>query len=292
MTLDAFTEMYALQQDLADGSAAQLRWCVAAFTHHLGHEAELTDLTPDTINRWLQAMKTLGTSATTRASRRRMLLTLATAAARQHRLAPIERELVARVKVVRQFPEGLSRTEAQKAITSLSSPPPKWSGWLQFAYRKLGITRAAWWRAYLLATWDSGAPADCRQLKWSDIQPNGTAYVLRGKTGKPLAWKFSPATLQAIEAIRQPERELIFQLPGSMTLFRKEAATILQQIAGLKGRSLGGLRSGAGTDAELLHGEGSGHKLLGNTPATFERHYKISRLLPAIPLAPRPLVTI
>ena len=289
MTLHSFAEFYCLQHDASTNYTNQVRWCVDAFAKYLGREPLLDDLSPETINRWLFQMKADGLATDTRRSRRRMILMLASEAARQRRMEPLSRDLVARIKTQPRMVDGFSYEEAQKLIDRLLHPPMRHRRWLDFVYRHTGIHRGDYWLAYILATWDTGAPADLRLLRFSDIRPDGTVDTLRKKTGKPLQWQLSPATMQAIAEIREPARDLVFPLPGRIEVFRRDAKYVIQHIGGIQ-RSLGQLRRGAGTDAEIVHGEGAGCKLLGNTQAVFAKHYAIRRLMPRSAVAPRPLL--
>lgn len=289
VTLEAYVKAYALRNEVGKGYQAQLKWCVAAFSKHLGRPALLSDLIPDRINEWLYALREEDYSAETRRARRRMLLALAADAARARLIEPLNRDLIAKVRATPKLPDGLTWEEARHVIRTIEKATGKHARWLYYAYRNSGITRANWWTAYLSASWDTGAPADVRLLRFSDIRPDGRVFLLRGKTGKPLRWQLSECTRDAIEVIREPVRELVFPLPGNLNLFRRDAAKILQEICGLRGKTLGGFRSGAGTDAELVHGRGAGSELLGNTPAVFSRHYEIAPVLDRPVPTPRPL---
>lgn len=289
MTLADFVADYTIRQDTTQGYANQLRWMVAAFERHLGRPAEMADLTSSTINAWLASLRD-SVSPDTRSSRRRMLLSLSGDAARLGLIPPINRDMIARVKVRPSQPDGLTWEEARHVLQSINIRGGPHERWLRFTYRETGITRRGWWRAYLAACWDTGAPADLRILKWADIQEGGRVYLLRSKTGKPLRWALSDYTVYALDQIKEPARDLVFPLPGNMRLFRREAHKILCTIAGLANKSLGGFRSGAGTDAELRHGQGAGSQLLGNTPAVFARHYEVASVIQRDVLAPKPLM--
>lgn len=288
MDLLSFTSEYAIRQDVSAGHAEQLRITVRQFGMRLGREAQLTDLTVAAINGYLGQLRE-GFAAETRRSRRRILLTLADDAARLGLIAPINRAMIAKVKARPALPCGLTWEEARGVLTAVNHLGGPQERWLRFKYRKTGITRRAWWRAYLASCWDTGAPADLRQLRWDEIREGGFVWKLRGKTAKPLRWQLSEYALLAIEQIREPVRELVFPLPGTLGLFRREAKFILETVAGLKGQTLGGYRSGAGSDAELRHGRGAGSALLGNSPAVFARYYALP-VVGGDVQAPKPLM--
>lgn len=288
-TLKEFAVDYAVRRDVSDGYSKQLVWCVGAFDRYLGRDSLLSDLTAETINAFLADQKKRGLSADTRKSRKRMLMTMATDAADLRLIEPVQRERVAKVKTTPTIPDGLSWEEANTVIRAVMHRGGPHERWLRYRYKSIPIRRRDWWSAYLRCCWDTGAPADVRTLEFSEIREGGRVYKLRSKTGKLLAWQLSTGTLKAIEAISEPERVLVFQLPGRLELFRREAKHIIQEIAGLDGKTLGGFRSGAGSDAEFLHGPGAGCSLLGNTPEVFRRHYEIPELASREPKAPRPI---
>lgn len=289
MWLANFVEDYLLRTDVGEGYAEQLRYCTRGFSKFLDRMARVDDLNSQQINAYLAHLRKEGYAGETRRTRRRMLLTLASDAARARLIDPVNRDMVARIKVFPSMPDGLTWGEARHVLITINAKN-KWDRWLSFRYHKTRIVRRDWWRAYLSACWDTGAPADLRALRFSDLTPEGRVFKLRGKTGKPLRWQLAPYTMAAIERIASPERDLIFPLSGDVTLFRREARKILQEIAGLAGKTLGGFRSGAGTDAELRHGTGAGCQLLGNTPQIFVRHYEIAPLIQRPAPAPRPLM--
>lgn len=286
-----FVDDYAIRRDVCRDYRDQLAWCTAAFSRHLGRTATLGDLIPHSINSFLAVMKSDNLAGETRKSRRRMLLSLAADASRLRIIEPVHRDLVARVKAPRHIPDGISYDEARRVVQSIRRPScPEHGRWLRYCYRSIGATRRQWWLAYLLASWDTGAPADLRTLRTVDVRSDGHVYTLRHKTGKPLHWHLSEATMTAInELIAAHRRDTVFPLPGRLDSFRREARHIITVIAGLQGKTLGGFRSGAGTDAELTHGAGAGSQLLGNTPQIFHQHYAIPEILQRDVKGPRPL---
>jgi hypothetical protein len=288
--LNDFRKDYVLRTDVGDGYADQLRWVVRGFEAHLQRAASVSDLSHEQINSYLAHLRKAGYAGETRRSRRRMLLTLASDAARLRLIEPTNRDMVARVKVVPKMPDGLTWEQARHVIICLNSKATKHNKWLSFRYRKTGLVRRDFWRAYLSAAWDTGAPADLRALRWDELQADGRVFRLRHKTGKTLHWALSTYTMEAIARLATPERELVFPLSGGLNLFRRDVRKILVEIAGLENETLGGFRSGAGTDAEMHHGRGAGCQLLGNTPEVFVKHYEIPELIRRPALAPRPLM--
>lgn len=290
MWLTDFVEDYLQRTDVGEAYAEQLRWCVRGFSKFLERPACLDHLNSRDINAYLAHLRKAGYAGETRRSRRRILLTLSSDAARQRLIDPVNRDMVARIKVFPAVPDGLTWSEARNIIIAINAKG-KYDHWFCYRYRKTGIVRRDWWRAYLSACWDTGAPADLRSLRWEELQENGRVYRLRGKTGKPLRWQLSSYTMDAIARLANPPyRPLVFPLWGCLDRFRREARKIIQEVAGLKGKSLGGFRSGAGTDAELRHGTGAGCQLLGNTPQVFVKHYEIAPLIERPAMSPRPLM--
>lgn len=287
-TVREFIRAYAAKQDVSNGYRAQLIFAINSFAKFLNREPLLCDLTELNINEWLLALKEQGLAADTRKSRRRNIRTLASDAARCGLIKPVNPDMLVRIKSLPTLPDGLSREEARRIVVSvMNANKTKDIRWLSHRY-STGLSRRQFWLPYLLACWDTAAPADLRHLRWRDIEPDGFVSTIRHKTGKPLQWQLSDATMRAIREISEPARDLVFPLWGGINVFRVDARHIITKIAGLKHRSLGDFRSGAGTDVEGC--TGNGHQLLGNSRNVFEKHYKIDRLMPRKAVAPRPLI--
>ena len=100
----------------------------------------------------------------------------------------------------------------------------------------VGVEASAWWLAIHLFWWDSGERTGATlKLEWEHFDPTaGTMYVpgdIR-KTNKRALYDLKPLTAEAIEAIREPRRKLIFELPGCLGTFYNHYTRLLKD-AGL-----------------------------------------------------------
>jgi integrase len=73
MTLNEIITAYALMRSLSRGAAYLLRWSVASFAKHLGHEPTIADLCEDAVSQWLAGLQA---APATRAEHRTHLLTV------------------------------------------------------------------------------------------------------------------------------------------------------------------------------------------------------------------------
>lgn len=292
MLLVDYVADYCLRRDSSQVHEQQLQVCARLFSEFLGRDASLSDINEQSLNGWLAKMREDGLAAATRRNRRTMLLSLNSQAVVDGLAEPIARGRVAQVKVRPRVVEGFSYEEAQQVIERIRRPTQREHGrWLARHHHRTCLPRRSYWLSYLLACWDSAAPKDLRELRWQDVHEGGIVTTLRTKTGEQLLWKFSEATLEAMEPMRLFAHELIWPIWSNMSGFRHEARYVIQEIGGATGKSLGGFRAGAGTDVARQYGVAAGAEYLGHTNSrTFERHYLIRRLMADNQRRPRPLL--
>lgn len=102
---------------------------------------------------------------------------------------------------------------------------------------KIGeVDASGWWIAIHLFWWDTGERTGATlQTEWQHFDPEaGTMYVpgdIR-KTNKRALYHLKRRTVAAIEAIREPERHLIFAFPFSLGTFYNHYTRLLKD-AGL-----------------------------------------------------------
>ena len=253
-------ERYLGAREVSSGYANQLRWALADLERFHGCDLGIDDLTPDLVNSWLHHMAQRGLSAETRASRRRMLLTLWRDAADLGIITPPRRI----AKVGRR--DRIITTWTVDQVRQLLHACDLLAG----SYRP-GIAKRDYWRAYVLTAWDTGLRGcDLRALPRSAIRPDGTVRLVQHKTGRRVRCRLRPGTVQAITATFPPDRELCFPTWSRLEYWQREAHRLVT-LAGLTG-SIGQLRHSSGTAVEREH-PGRGHEHLGNTRAVFERHY-------------------
>lgn len=151
-----------------------------------------------------------------------------------------------------------------------------------------GMTNADFWALAIHAGYGIGVrQADLLSIKKSEIAADGTAILQPSKTrrfNKTLTVRFPPA---AMILIRRHAHEYAVPWPHSQEHFRQEFKALLI-ASGVRRGCWKWLRRSAGTFAELQRA-GNGHKLLGNSPRIFQRHYDASQMIDPRPITPPPL---
>jgi hypothetical protein len=126
--------------------------------------------------------------------------------------------------------------------------------------------------------------ADLLSVPRTGVAGDGTYVFQPSKTrryGKALPVRFPPA---AMYYIRRHAHEKAVPWPHSQEHFRQEFKALLI-AAGVRRGCWKWLRRSAGTYAELEKA-GSGHRLLGNSPRIFQRHYDASATIDPRPIEP------
>lgn len=260
-TLKQLIDHYVGSHDVSDGYARLFHWLRLSLEQMAQRVVEVSDLNVDFVNHYLKTTRdTL--SPETRKGRRRLILTLWQAAADEGLLPDPPRRKIMAIKV----PERLHRAWTAAEVSLLLVAAGQMRG-----YYDHGIARAAYWRSYVLAAWDSGLRGcDMRRIRRTDIQSDGRSALVQHKTGRVHRFLLREETVAAIATTFPPDRDLVWPLWGRLVAWRNAAHRLVKQ-AGLVG-TIGQLRHSSGTAVELLY-PGRGHEHLGNTRRVFERHY-------------------
>jgi integrase len=273
-----YLQTYISRRDTSAGHVHQLTTHLRQFEKWLVRPAAASDLTAENLNAHLKAMRDDRLSPAYRAQRKKNLLCLWNSLADDDLLTPPPRRKLLRVNRPDEAVEAWTIPELQRLVCAAEK--------LRGQYKN-GIDRAAWWRSYLLAAWDTGLRGcDLRQLRRRDITPGGRVVIVQSKTGRMIACQLSNETMSAIHRTFPPARDLVWPLWGSVEIFRRQARKLIES-ANLTG-SLKRIRSSSGTAAEIAH-PGRGHEHLGNTRRVFERHYLARHLLRDQRPSPPPL---
>ena len=100
-----------------------------------------------------------------------------------------------------------------------------------------------WWTAFFRVAWETGQRrSDLLNLRWDQLDDDGTLRVVQAKSGVEFVCQLSPETTAAVRAMRRPEDRLIFSAEGRSV--PDEWKSLLQR-AGIDRVSLGELRSSA-----------------------------------------------
>jgi integrase len=206
-TLSAFFAEFYRPRRLLDGSPLTLQQYAVTlrkFSAFLGRPAQITDLDEDRLTEFLSTL-TGHLSACSVNSARKHLLALANFANRKGFLA--EAPDVAKVRLPKRIPVAYTAEQ----IGQLLSACRDIKGLIN------GVPGTLFWSAAFLVLYDTGIRAGpLWLLTWGDWQP--PSLLVRAETQKHKAdqlLRVREQTAEAIEAIRQPPRDRIFDWPYS-----------------------------------------------------------------------------
>lgn len=187
---------YSLERPMGDKCRAQMLYAIRSFREFLGRVPMLTDLDKGTLNRfilWIQNEKRYR-PATIR-GRRRSLLTLWNWA--------FDNELVDKP------PRGIRKVQVPIEVTAWT--PEEVAAIIRAAdaipkKQTVALTGVSWrlfLRSLILAAWDSALrPCDLMRLTMDDFTVDdageGRGAIVQAKTRRPVAFRFSAETVQAI----------------------------------------------------------------------------------------------
>lgn len=251
------------------------------FCRFLGRPALIIDLDEDRISEFLAA-RLRSHAAITVDRERSKLLALANYAHRRGTLAEVPD--VMRVRVLRRSPTSYNLRDIGRLLSVSRGVEGEISG----------VPAGRFWTALILTVYDTGCRSGAAwALRWADWQP--PTLLFRAETQKQRAdqlLRVSQQTADAIEAIRQPARDLIFTWDRCPMLRYRRVAEIFK-AAGLPHGRHDCLQRVRRTTATLMHRAGGdataqlGH----SSSAVTRRHYlDTAGQLQAADLLPRPVV--
>jgi integrase len=198
---------------------------INTFERFLGRTAELSDLTDDTVGKFLYWFRQQGRAPASVNKERSNLLAIWRFACRKGyiQLWPDVQPEVDPERV----PQAWTESEIRRLFLSIRREP----GWIA------GIRAADWWHALHLLAWDTGERITAIvSLRWcwvslADATVLIPAEVRKGKR-KDRLYRLSPDTVAALNAIRLPQRDLVLPWPLNRTYLWRRYEPILKR-AGL-----------------------------------------------------------
>ena len=195
------------------------------FEKFLNREPELSDLSDETVSRYLSWFRSLPRSPLSVNKERNNLLAIWRFGCRKRRIdlwPDVEPEIEPE-----RIPQAWTEDEIRRLFASIHQE----TGWIA------GVPAAAWWAALHYVAWDSGERISAmRALLWSHVDLTGAAlYVpaeLRKGKRKDRLYKLAPDTVDALKAIRMPPRAEVFPWPYCPTYLYNLYVPILKR-AGL-----------------------------------------------------------
>ncbi len=190
-------------RELAAKTCSHYFECVRAFEVWLGRPAEIDDLTPEAINRFLSAIIAKGLSAFT-ANNRRAGLRKLVRFARQKKFSKAKSRDIRPVPLPQLDTDGYTAEEMRLLIEQASL--------MKFTIRDTKIPKALFWCSLIPVKWEVGLRiGDFTRVRLTDFQ-DGVLTVFEQKTAKRSRHRLKPSTAAAIAACiaADPSRELIW----------------------------------------------------------------------------------
>lgn len=278
-------DLLAASRDVTKKYIDQLRYAVDRYTRFLEFPASVTDLNPESVNRWLVAMQAEQpplSVQTIRMYRRNLLVVWHDCI--DGELTDVSPRRVRKIKAPRLRPDAWKPDEMRRLIAESQ----KTTG----VFRTSRVSRPAFWKALLLTAWDTGLRlGDLMALTTEQVRGQSQFWHTQNKTGHPILCVLRPETGHAIEATYPPDRGLVFR----DALKQHFASDRLREFVKAAGVSPGGfkkIRKSSATAMEIAC-PGSATAHLGHlTPDMAFKHYldqsqiqQNKRMAPALLLA-------
>ena len=231
------------------------------------------------LNEWLAALAERLAPATVNGYRTSLLTLL--------RFATPEEEPLPRADRIRRQrePDAIKTAFTQEEIRQLIAAAPQYCPLARRVYghgqarsevaRQMPDGRAwsIWWEAFTRAAYDSGQYlADLRLLRWRDVRPDGSATIVRHKTGRFITFRLRDTTLAACR--RLDDRELLLPWRWNAEGYFCREWKKFVQFAGVRELGAKSLRRSAITYTYMQFGEEAARTLAGHASfATTSRHY-------------------
>lgn len=278
-TLDAsqLADKYRLSHSISDGTYEQLRIAAKHFSDWCNAAGCAIWFDDDTVNGYLLYLEKAGYSQHTIRSRRGNLLTLWRFAIAR-KIASEPPGTIRGAKPKYGNPDAWTEAETWAiAKTALTLKGTLW-----------GLPRGEFLHAFVLTKWDTAYRlGDMLGLRWFDLS-DGVLWIAQHKTGDYAPRPLWPETLEAIEAIRPPTRELVFPCNDRRRFFSEftQLVEAAHKAHGVRKGTSKWIRRASGTAAEKCNPGGGMRQLGHRSPGTTWRSYMDRRQL----VSPAPLV--
>jgi integrase len=271
---DFLFKHYVTTHDLGALSIDAMKHPITWFSRFLGRPAVVGDLNSTTINGLLIEMLN-ELNRETVYSYRRMILVLWRWAYETEVLQEFPRR-VRPIKRPQRVIQGYDAAQMETLLATIDKFPG--------TFRKTGITKALYWRAFVIAAWYSGLRvSDILAMEAEEIaeQPDGSGRltVIMKKTGQAIHRAFPPDAMDAIAACVASgnPRAKVFPLWACRRAFFR-TFRLISTTAGVGG-SLKFIRRGSASACEAAH-PGGGRTHLGHrSPGLFETNYKVDSIV-------------
>ncbi len=274
-TLGDLARQYAGVRPCRANSLEQYRIVADLYERWAGGPVPLHDLDERSIQLFLAEYGRTAAPSTVRSKRAHLLALWRAAADEGWCEPPVRRVRVARSP--RPVVEAWTHAEVEQLLRACRDLPRR---------HRCGLPRWQWWDLAVRIAWDSGLRwGDLVALPVASIRPDGTASWTQSKTGRPVTFRLSQTSLEALHSsLEACPRVLACPWPASHETFAQQVRVLVRR-SGVRPGTWKWLRRASATDVELQqHGGGATH--LGHAPGS--RVAEVSYLAPAPPPGPRP----
>lgn len=197
---DLLMREYSPLRGLSARTERLYAFTLAAWEGILGHQPTLDDLNEVAVARFL-AVRSREVSPATVAKDRAQLVALWNFAAKR---GLVDRwPEVRRVTVPERVPEAWTTEQFRRLLAAATLEQTTLAG----------VPARRWWRALLLLAYDTGERiAALRALRWADVREDDVIFRAETRKGgrRDIARPFGDSTGLALDAIREPRRDLVF----------------------------------------------------------------------------------
>ena len=276
--------------DLSDGSAYLLDRACRSLEHSHGQPLAVAELSKDIMLHWLARRKTEVKPKTMRREQGSILTLWRFAYVEGWHLADPDRLRIPLIRVPRKIATAWHLSELERWLAACDQ--------IKGAMRGMSISKAAWWRSYILFLYDTAArPSAALQVTTTDVDLKHGCVLLRAeasKTGMDTISHLSDQTIKAMQIHFEPLRPMAFPWPYTPRRIWYVYKAISRK-AGLptdRYHSLGCMRRTAASQAAAHGSVDLAQRMLGHTsPETTLRYYidpRIATRQTAMDVLPRP----
>ena len=219
---DLLVDLYSPLRGIGDRTVTLYRYSLDAWGEMLGRPPCLDDFDETAVARFL-SYRSRHRSPATVAKDRAQIVALWSFAAKRGLVTKWPE--VRRIKVPERVPEAWTAEEFRRLMASASLETVT-----------IGrVPASGWWRAFLLLAYDTAERVSAiRHLRWCDVRDEDVIFRAETRKGttRDICRQIGDHTRDALDAIREPRRDLVFPWDRGESYLWKRLG-IIQKRAGL-----------------------------------------------------------
>lgn len=292
MHLDQLLTQIVMENDLDSTTVEQYKRTLKKFNELLGRPSDVSDLTVETVNRFIASLRAAGRSGTTCRNYKVSLTRVWNYAVRHQLAEPYCSARLMSPKIIKKPVICWTPDQVAQLVAVALQLPGK---------LRCGLPNNTFLAAYINVGYDTGLrPIDMRLLCWSNIDmDNGAVSVTQNKTKNPHVGRLQHTSIECLERIRNPFRDKVFPVgKGGMRKLELKLFALAKEMGfrRCRGQGLGTLRKTHATVIYERDGENAAAESLGHVGGTRtvrasyidSRSIKTGRLPPPLPPSPTP----